>query len=227
MGGGSSAMYMDGQNDFIVSVMMPVYYVHNAVVTPEDVQLAKASWSLIIDDKSEEFHKKKREDPTFQHYSCISWFFSNFYSRLFDVHPLCRSLFSAGLQTQGKFLVKMISITLSQLGNKELFHQTMHDLTVRHCERGVKAIEYGVVGDVLFWVIKTCVGEEAFTVEIENAWVRIYSVMLQHIVPLAVAYERKGLHQSNVKRSRYIVPSTKNVSSSLSATASGTEEIAS
>jgi hemoglobin-like flavoprotein len=209
MGGGGSAMYMDGQNDAIVSVMMPVYYVHHAVVTPEDVQVAKASWSLIIDDKSVEFHRRKKEDPDFTHYSCISWFFSNFYMRLFDVHPLCKSLFSSGLQSQGKFLVKMISITLSQLGDKEAFDKTMGELTIRHCERGVKAIEYGVVGDVLFWCIKTCVGAAAFTPEIGGAWVRIYSKMLQIVVPLAVTYERKGLYQGNVHRSKFIVASGK------------------
>lgn len=202
-------MYMDGQNDSIVSIMMPVYYVHDAAVSAEDIALAKASWNLIIDDKSEEFHRRKREDPNFQYYSCISWFFSNFYSRLFDVHPLCKSLFSSGLQTQGKFLVKMISITLSQVNNPEQFQETMHDLTVRHCQRGVKAIEYGVVGDVLFWVIRTCVGEKAFTPAVSNVWVRIYSVMLRHIVPQAVAYERKGMHQGDVKRSKYLVQSTK------------------
>jgi hemoglobin-like flavoprotein len=222
MGGGNSSAYMDGNNDTIVSVMMPVYYVHNAVVTPEDVTMAKASWNLIIEDKSEEFHRKKKEDPNFSYYSCISWFFSLFYSRLFDVHPLCKPLFSSGLQSQGKFLVKMISITLSQLGDKEAFSTTMAALTVRHCEKGVKAIEYGVVGDVLFFVIKACVGPAAFTPEIELAWIKVYSQMLQNIVPLAVTYERKGLHQGHVKRSRYIVESSKTMGAEPSVTTADT-----
>ncbi len=115
MGGGSSAQYMDGSNDFIVSIMMPVYYIHNPEVTLDDIQHASMSWKLITDDLSLEFQRRKGSDPTFTHYSCISWFFSNFYARLFDVHPLCRSLFKSGLQSQGKFLVKMVSITLSQL----------------------------------------------------------------------------------------------------------------
>lgn len=208
MGGGSSSRYVDGSDDFIVSIMMPVYYVHNAEPNEEDIAAAAASWKLITDDTSAEFQRKKL-NPKFTYFSCISWFFSLFYSRLFDVHPLCKPLFGAGLQSQGKFLVKMISLTLSQLGNPEVFKKTMHELTIRHCERGVKSIEYGVVGDVLFWVIKTCIGEQGFTPRIGIAWTTIYSKMLQVIVPEAVSYERQGLHTSKIKRTSFVTPSEK------------------
>jgi hemoglobin-like flavoprotein len=213
MGGGSSARYVDGSNAFIISIMMPVYYIHDAEVTSEDIAEAAASWKLITDDTSKEF-KRKKLNPSFTYFSCISWFFSLFYARLFDVHPLCKPLFSAGLQSQGKFLVKMISLTLSQLGNPEVFSKTMHELTIRHCERGVKAIEYGVVGDVLFWVIKTCIGE-SFTPKVGLAWTKIYSKMLQVIVPEAVAFERQGLHVSKFHRTSYVTSSEKEASVTL------------
>jgi hemoglobin-like flavoprotein len=207
--GGSTARYVDGSDDFVVSIMMPVYYIHNVEVVEADIQHAAASWKLIIDDKSVEFKRRKEKHPNFTHFSCISWFFSNFYSRLFDIHPLCKSLFGSGLQSQGKFLVKMISLTLSQLGDEDTFNNTMSDLVKRHCERGVKSIEYGVVGDVLFWCIKTCIGETGFTPEVQLAWTKIYSKMLQRIVPAAVAYERQGLHKSETKRQRYVTESAK------------------
>lgn len=209
MGGGSSARYVDGSDAFIVSIMMPVYYVHDASVGQGDIDQAAASWKLITDDTSPEFLRKKATSKHFTYYSCISWFFSLFYSRLFDVHPLCKPLFGAGLQSQGKFLVKMISLTLSQLGDQEKFAKTMHELTIRHCERGVKSIEYGVVGDVLFWVIKTCIGPTAFTADVESAWVKIYSQMLQVIVPEAVSYERQGLHVAKAKRPNFVTSSAK------------------
>ena len=209
MGASSSVPYMDGKLDAIVSVMMPVYYVHNAVVTVEEIELAKDCWSLIVEDKSAEFLVKKKEDPSFHYYSCISWFFSSFYDRLFDVHPLCKPLFKGGLQTQGKFLVKMISITLGQLSNPDEFKNTMKGLTIRHCERGVKATEYGVMGDVLFYTIKKCVGPVVFTSEVFDAWTRIYSAMLQEIAPLAVYYERNGMHQGLVHRPRFVSGSEK------------------
>lgn len=205
MGACSSVIYMPGDICDVVSVLMPLYYVHDVVVTPEDIHVAKDCWGLIIENKSEEFLSKQNIDPSFRTHSCMSWFFNSFYERLFDVHPLCKPLFKSGLQAQGRFLIQMISTTLGQLKNPAEFKNTMRALTIRHCERGVKAIEYGVVGEVLFHTIKKCVGPASFTSEVSEAWVRVYSAMLQEIVPLAVHYERKGLHKTSVVRPRYAV----------------------
>lgn len=67
--------------------MMPVYYMHNAEVTDQDLMLAKDTWNLIVDDKSAEY-KKMKQDPNFEQSSCISWFYTIFYDRLFNVHPM-------------------------------------------------------------------------------------------------------------------------------------------
>lgn len=201
---------MPGDLGAIVSTMMPVYYIHGVAVTPEDIQLAKDCWSLIVENKSEAFLSKQSEDPTFRPHSCMTWFFNSFYARLFDVHPLCKPLFKSGLQTQGRFLIQMISTTLGQLRNPSEFKNTMRTLTIRHSERGVKAIEYGVVGDVLFYTIKKCVGSTVFTGDVLDAWIRIYSAMLQEIVPLAVHFERKGLHQGSVQRQWSVIGSRNN-----------------
>jgi hemoglobin-like flavoprotein len=208
MGGGASTKYVEGTHEAIVSIMMPVYFINNAVVTPADITNATSSWDLIINDTSPQFRKNKEKDPGFTHLSCVSWFFSNFYARLFDVNPLCKPLFKTGLQSQGKFLIKMVSLTLSQLGDQTQFAKTMKELTIRHSEKGVKAIEYGVVGDVLFWCIKTCIGPEAFTAAVELSWVKIYSKMLQVIVPVAVRYEKEGIHQAREVRAMYATEET-------------------
>lgn len=219
MGGRNSTgntKYIEGSDSAIVSIMLPVYYIHDADVLQADIDIASESWKLIIDDKSDEFKLKKATDTTFNHYSCISWFFSSFYGRLFDVHPLCKPLFSAGLQSQGKFLVKMITITLSQLSDPAAFKQTMHDLTVRHSQRGVKSIEYGIVGDVLFWCINLCIGAAGFTAAVETAWHKIYSKMLQVIVPVAISFERQGLYATSIKRTPYITKPTVSDTDTLS-----------
>jgi hypothetical protein len=69
--------------------------------------------------------------------------------------------------------------------------------------RGVKAIEYGVVGDVLFWSLKICVGTTIFTDAVLAVWVKIFSRMLRTIVPTAVKFERQGLFQPEFKRVKY------------------------
>ena len=71
--------------------------------------------------------------------SCF--FFYSFYSRLFDIHPMCRSMFKSGMKSQGKFLVKMISMAVSMIDDPAKFTLTMVKLTETHNERGVKAIE--------------------------------------------------------------------------------------
>lgn len=50
----------------------------------------------------------------------------------------------------------------------------------------------GIVGEVMFWTIKTCIGEEAFDKSVQTAWVRIFSRMLKIMVPVAVAHELRN-----------------------------------
>jgi len=115
-----------------------------------------------------------------------------FYARLFDIHPLCEPMFKHGIKAQGKFLVKMISLSLSLLDDLKQFEDTMVNLANAHNKRGVRANEYGIVGEVLFYSIKHCIGN-SYTPNIHIAWVRIFSRMLKYIVPIAVAFElREG-----------------------------------
>jgi hypothetical protein len=50
-------------------------------------------------------------------------------------------MFSAGLKSQGKFLVKMMSLTLNIANQDDMFDETMVKLAEVHNDRGVKAIE--------------------------------------------------------------------------------------
>lgn len=86
----------------------------------------------------------------------------------------------------------MISMSLNQCDDKTKFHKAMVDLAERHCERGVKAVEYGIIGDVLFHTLEITAGA-LYTPPVEACWKKVYSSMLAIIVPLAVNYERKGL----------------------------------
>ena len=46
----------------------------------------------------------------------------------------------------------------------------------------------GIVGDVLFWALKTTIGRD-FTPDHRTAWVKVYCCMLRVIIPVAVAYQ--------------------------------------
>ncbi len=155
-------------------------------------------WNAILDDASPQYILTK-DKPGFAYPSCRAWFYNVFYERLFDIHPLCKPLFTNGVDSIGTFLVKMISISLNQCDDKHKFHKAMVELAERHCERGVKAVEYGIVGDVLFYTLELTAGA-LYTPPVEACWKKVFSSMLAIIVPLCVSYERKGLLKRTVAR---------------------------
>ena len=190
--------------DELVTLMMPVYYTHNAEITSEMLAVARECWKNIIEqDRSVAFLEMKK-NPTFEFSNCAIWFYTVFYDRLFDVHPLCKPLFKNGLVSQGRFLVRMVTTTVNALAYPEKFKQALEGLAVRHCERGVKATEYSIVGDVLFYSLQKCLGP-AYTHEVEDTWKKIYSAMIQIIVPLCLKYERSGKLQAEEGSERPVV----------------------
>ncbi len=54
---------------------------------------------------------------------------------------MARYLFKSGMRSQGKFLVQMISLSLSELADPAKFDKTLTKLAEVHYERGVKAVE--------------------------------------------------------------------------------------
>ena len=84
----------------------------------------------------------------------------------------------------------MIGTCLSQLVDPKLFRTAMVKLAVDHIKRGVWAIQYGVVGDILFWTLQKCLGT-AFTRDVEVSWKIVFSSVLRIIVPIAVYCEHK------------------------------------
>ena len=67
-----------------------------------------------------------------------------------------------------------------------------------HSLRGVKATEYGIVGEVMFWTLGKVLGP-AYTPEVHNAWVKIFSSMMKVIVPIAVAHELRDNTSQRVR----------------------------
>ena len=124
-----------------IKLVLPMYYSDEPIVL-EEVCVAKFTWHLVLNDQSPVFLSRKSESG-FHYQSCVSFFYDSFYTRLFDVHPVCRPLFLRGMTSQGKFLVKMIGLALSELEHDDplIFEKTLHHLAHVHFERGVKAVE--------------------------------------------------------------------------------------
>lgn len=198
MGGGISRtepMYIGKSEKELVNIMMPVYYLHNEPITEYDLSIAKETWNMILDNTAPGFKALKGTEG-FNYSSSIMMFYDVFYERLFDVHPLSRPLFKSGLKTQGKFLIKMISLSLKIIEDPKKFEQTLIKLTESHNEKGIKAIEYGIVGEVLFYAIRQCVGT-AYTPNVNFAWKKIISKILSIMVPVAVSFE---IHSKSINQ---------------------------
>jgi hypothetical protein len=101
----SSAKSLHKSENEIVRLMYPVFYTPENI-SPEERKRALEIWQLVLDDKTPEFLDNKGK-PDFPYTSCVTFFYDSFYTRLFDIHPMCRQLFKNGMRSQGKFLVKV------------------------------------------------------------------------------------------------------------------------
>ena len=180
-----------------VSLMMPVWYTTEELFR-DDMEIAKGAWNMILEDTSTEFLRLKGVEG-FPYSACVVWFFDTFYNRLFDVHPSVRPLFKNGLVTQGKFLVQMISMLLRSINDEKAFDESLYRLVVIHNARGVKVSEYGLVGEVLFYSLRHCLGP-AYTVDVSKAWIKVFSRMLKYIVPKAIAIELSTSSDAQIDR---------------------------
>ncbi len=148
MGGGQSSSSSErtkptlGKNlQDIVKLMMPVYYTLDPI-TPDEHSTAQKSWEMILSNTAPGFLEQRKSSVEFSRKftTSIMYFSDCFYARLFDVHPMARNLFR-DMKSQGKFLVKMISLSLSEVADAEKFTRTLEKLAEIHNERGVKAVE--------------------------------------------------------------------------------------
>lgn len=185
--------YVHTSDKDIMKYMLPVYYTTESL-TATDIDIVHASWNMILNDTAPEYVKLKESGDEAQA-NCVAWFYTVFYQRLFDVHPGCRQLFTREMMTQGSFLVRMISLTLQEMHDMESFRDMMRSLAEKHCAYGVKGIEYGIAGDVLLYSLQTVLGYDVFTPPVHFAWRKVYSAMLNHIIPVCITHERQALQR--------------------------------
>ena len=162
----------------------------DAVINDQDAINAKRSWELVTNDTCEEFVKMKAAGGAKS--SCLAWFYDTFYDRLFDVHPSSRALFRGNMTLQGKALVHMITGALSLLDNLPKLVDALHSLAKTHNTKGVLATQYGIVGEVLLWTFSRILGPQ-FDEATKMAWLKIYSVMLSVIIPVAIEQEKSAI----------------------------------
>ena len=112
---------------------------------------------------------------------------------------LCKPMFKSST-SKGSFVHGLLSFLFTILSNKKEFHEKLEHIATSHCKKGVKAVEYGIIGEILFWALKHCLTKDVYTKDIHKIWVNILSAMLAVIVPKAVKYEMNVSQDERKKR---------------------------
>jgi hemoglobin-like flavoprotein len=166
------------------------WYFQKGVLTSEDLSTARKSWKLIRDNKSPEYIANARILPP----SCGIWTCSLFYKHLFEVAPETVVLFKGiDMESQAMMLLQMISYLIGYPQDDDddgSYTIILRNLATRHVGYGVKAHQFGIMGEVLLVTLKRVLGSE-FTEETSKAWIRVYSSFLETIIPAAVAEEKR------------------------------------
>eukprot|EP01033_Poteriospumella_lacustris_P016116 gene16116-biopygen7249 len=172
----------------LTDVLMPIYYVDEPISEYEKDKAIK-SWKMIATGQAPEFYRLKKADP--ENVTCLTpmeFFGDRFIQRLFEVHPIAAPMFSKSSMKQGTLFFRMIAFTIAALDNDGKFDSQFVALAKSHNRMGIRAVEYGIFGECLFWVLKLTLGPEYDAVT-HMGWVKIFSRVLRSMIPVAIEYE--------------------------------------
>ena len=96
-----------------------------------------------------------------------------FYERLFYIAPSLRKMFPEDMRDQKRKLMVMMATAVQGLTNLDWLAPRLMTLGAQHVGYGVKDFHYKSVGEALIWTLERGLGN-AFTPEVERAWVRVY-----------------------------------------------------
>jgi nitric oxide dioxygenase len=111
---------------------------------------------------------------------------SLFYSRLFDLDPSLKRLFSSNMTEQGRKLMTMIGLAVNGLDRLDDLVPVVRNLGVRHAGYGVTDAHYDTVGDALLWTLEQGLGA-GFTPDVRDAWAAAYGTLAATMKSAAAA----------------------------------------
>eukprot|EP01036_Dinobryon_divergens_P039741 gene39741-52446_t len=154
----------------LVNKTKPSYYIHNVVLTEDDIRLTTTSWrDILACVETNAFQRRKKEDPeNFEYLSISLWFFDAFYNRFFETCADARHIFS-GERTSGKVIENLISSAFDCGLDQVKIKEVVCKLTCENYVHGIKAAQYGAMGEALLWALDLVLGEE-FDDKMKSAW---------------------------------------------------------
>ena len=99
-----------------------------------------------------------------------------FYTRLFELDPSLRPLFSADLSEQKVKLMSTLAFAVAGLKQPEKTLAVVRQLGQRHVGYGVQATHYQTVGTALLWTLEQGLADK-FTPPVAEAWTAAYTLI--------------------------------------------------
>ena len=125
-------------------------------MTPDQIALVKATWAQVL--------------PIQETAAGL------FYGRLFELAPQTRPLFRGDMTEQGRKLMAMINVAVSNLDRLGDILPAIQDMGRRHAGYGVQEAHYDQVGEALLWTLAQGLGEH-FTPAAREAWTAAYGAL--------------------------------------------------
>jgi len=183
------------ENINIAHFMHPMFTLDDTKLSPEHVQLCQSSFDRITSGNYPTFQQsaalqgpENQEDP-------LVFVVHDFYQTLMDRIPAARTLFQISITSQAELLGRMIGTVLSLVGQqKEVCERLLKDMAYAHNTYGVHPAFYGEFAYTFICTLRKHIGIY-FTPEINQAWVVLFSYMLNVMVPVSA----KGEHVSSAQ----------------------------
>jgi hypothetical protein len=113
----------------VCKLMLPVYYIEEPL-TRTELELAKNSWKLIDENLARSYVQLKTQEGC-EFSTCSDWFCEVYFGRLFDVHPLARTMFSDP-QSKQRFLTALFKMIFTGLDDIKKFDESLIKLAERY-----------------------------------------------------------------------------------------------
>ena len=99
-----------------------------------------------------------------------------FYTRLFELDPSLKPLFTGSMAEQGRKLMAALATVVNGLRRPESVLPVVRAMGRRHLGYGVRGEHYATVGEALLWTLEKGLGA-AFTPSVRDAWISAYDLV--------------------------------------------------
>ncbi len=182
-------------------------YIRQATLSLFEIEVLRESWKLILNNTAPGFHNELLRIQKDHHCcpmenvtTCRQWFVEVYHNRLVTICPDMEHFFYKGYMTEARTL-KFYDAAIVLADQKAFFDEMMTTYALRDCVIGIRPIEYGYMGEALFYALSIVLGECYNDI----VWRKLFSVMLDQLIPKHIEYVEHLEDSSNCRKAAHLV----------------------